>query len=87
VLIGIQLLRCVVLSVSSKKNANDNQELMWLVYAHMLGVAKLNHIAKLPWYPSDNNKATWPLVLGTTEPVLRFRWDESRNHNNIFYSI
>jgi hypothetical protein len=41
----------------------------------------------MPWYPVDPDKATWPLIPGTKEPVLRFRWDESWEHDDNFYSI
>jgi hypothetical protein len=38
-------------------------------------------------YPVDPDKATWPLIPGTKEPVLRFRWDESWEHDDNFCLI
>ena len=58
-----------------------------MVYAHKLGIAKLNNVQKLPWYPADSDKTTWPRIPGTEETVLRFRWDESWEHDDNFYSI
>ncbi|TFK59714.1 hypothetical protein BDN72DRAFT_851107 [Pluteus cervinus] len=34
----------------------------------------LQSLRDLPPYPTD--AANWPVIQGTTQPALRFRWDE-----------
>ncbi|KAG6882428.1 hypothetical protein C0992_011699, partial [Termitomyces sp. T32_za158] len=52
----------------------------------LMGVGKLTGYS-LPWYPENPDKDTWPRIIGTSDPVLRFRWDEPLSHDDNYYSM
>ncbi|KAG6893591.1 hypothetical protein C0992_009409, partial [Termitomyces sp. T32_za158] len=65
---------------------NSIKELTRLSYMFLMGIGKLTADG-LPWYPEDPDKNTWPRVVGTRDPVLRFRWDEPLSHDDNYYSM
>ncbi|KAG6825375.1 hypothetical protein H0H92_003923 [Tricholoma furcatifolium] len=62
------------------------KELTRYAFNHLMGIGKFT-AESAPPYPADNNKETWPHLPGTTDPVLRFRWDKPWDHDDNFYSI
>jgi len=62
------------------------QEVVRKIYAYQLGIPNLAP-NRIPWYPDSTDKSTWPCITGTKEHVLRFRWDESWEHEDNFFAI
>ncbi|KAG6886949.1 hypothetical protein C0992_001518, partial [Termitomyces sp. T32_za158] len=65
---------------------NSMKELTRLSYMFLMGVGKLTGYS-LPWYPENPDKDTWPRIIGTSDLVLRFWWDEPLSHDNNYYSM
>lgn len=41
----------------------------------------------MPWYPENPDRTTWPRITGTDDPVERFRWDETWEHDDNYRTI
>lgn len=56
------------------------------MFLRKLNISKLTP-DKLPWYPENPDRATWPRITGTEDPVERFHWDESWEYEENYQTI